>query len=51
MRVITSSLRNQLLAGFGLVTAVFAIGAVVAIISLASLSAALMAGAKRIVLA
>jgi methyl-accepting chemotaxis protein len=51
MRFITSSLRNQLLVAFGLVTGVFVIGAVVAVVNLSSLSSTLTNGAQRINLA
>ena len=51
MRLITSSLRTQLLAGFAAVTLVFAIGAVVSINSLSSITSALHSGSARIKLA
>ena len=51
MRFVTSSLRNQLLLAFGLVTGVFMIGAIVAVINLSSLSSTLTSGAQRINLA
>jgi methyl-accepting chemotaxis protein len=51
MRTITSSLRSQLLAGFALVTIVFAVGAVISMSKLSSLSSTLQAGATRIDLA
>jgi methyl-accepting chemotaxis protein len=47
MRLITSSLRNQLLAGFALVTLVFVIGAAISISSLASLTGTMSSGAVR----
>jgi len=47
MRIITSSLRGQLLAGFAAVTVVFAIGVVVSISSLSSVTSTLRAGTTR----
>ena len=51
MHLITSSLRTQLLAGFAVVTLVFAIGAVIAIHSLASVTGTLQSGSHRMKLA
>ena len=47
MRFITSSLRNQLLAGFAAVILVFAIGVVVSVTSLSSVTTTLRAGTTR----
>ena len=51
MRLITSSLRSQLFAGFALVIAVFGIGVVVAISRLSSITHRLDAGTSRVDLA
>jgi methyl-accepting chemotaxis protein len=51
VRFISSSLRNQLLAGFAVVTAVFVIVAVVSVANLVSISSTLTAGSTRIQLA
>jgi hypothetical protein len=48
MRLITSSLRSQLFAGFAAVQVVFAIGVVVAIVHLSSVSSTLRAGTTRV---
>jgi methyl-accepting chemotaxis protein len=48
MRLITSSLRAQLLAGFAAVTVVFAIGAVVAVSHLSDITGTLRAGTQRV---
>src|ERR1700722_9930066 len=51
MRLITSSLRTQLLAGFAAVIVVFAVGAVVAISHLSDITGTLRAGTQRVKLA
>jgi methyl-accepting chemotaxis protein len=51
MRLITSSLRNQLLAAFAAVIVVFGVGVVVSITSLSGVSSTLRAGTQRVNLA
>jgi methyl-accepting chemotaxis protein len=48
MRLLTSSLRTQLLAAFALVAIVFAVGSVVSVTSLSSVSNTLRAGTNRV---
>ena len=48
MRLLTSSLRNQLLAGFALVTAVFLIGAVLSLNGLSTVDSTLQQGTSRL---
>jgi methyl-accepting chemotaxis protein len=51
MRVVTSSLRAQLFAGFAAVTVVFAVGAVIAISSLYNVTTTMHVGSRRMKLA
>src|SRR5436305_11416073 len=51
MRLITSSLRNQLLAAFAAVIVVFGVGVVLSITSLSSVSNTLQTGTERVKMA